>query len=96
MYIKAEDVLPETLLEAIQEYVQGVELYIPKRPEERLRWGELSGTRHQIQKRNLEIVRRRAKGESIYSLMERYHLSYDSIRKIVGAAGKNASDVTSG
>ena len=49
MYVKAEDVLPETLLEAIQEYVQGVELYIPKRPEEKLGWGEVSGTRIQIQ-----------------------------------------------
>ena len=88
MYVKAEDVLPETLLDAIQEYVQGVELYIPKRPEERLGWGELSGTRNQIQERNLEIVRRRAKGESIHSLMESYHLSYDSIRKIVCASRK--------
>ena len=30
MYVKAEDVLPEALLEEIQEYVQGVEIYIPK------------------------------------------------------------------
>jgi len=83
MYVKAEDVLPETLLEAIQEYVQGVELYIPKRPEEKLGWGEVSGTRIQIQKRNREIAQRFERGESIHSLMERYHLSYDSIRKII-------------
>ncbi len=88
MYVKAEDVLPETLLEAIQEYVQGVELYIPKRAEERLGWGEASGTRRQISMRNQEIVRRRNQGESIHALMERYHLSYDSIRKIISAGRK--------
>jgi Mor family transcriptional regulator len=88
MYVKAEDVLPETLLEAIQEYVQGVELYIPKRPEERLGWGEVNGTRNQIHERNREIVRKAVKGESIHSLMEHYHLSYDSIRKIISASRK--------
>ncbi len=88
MYVRAEDVLPETLLEAIQEYVQGVELYIPKRPEERLGWGEVNGTRLQIHKRNNEIARRAAGGESIHTLMEQYHLSYDSIRKIISAHRK--------
>lgn len=88
MYIKAEDVLPDTLLEAIQEYVQGVELYIPKRPEERLGWGEVNGTRRQIHKRNSEIARKAAQGESIHALMEQYHLSYDSIRKIISARRK--------
>jgi len=90
MYVNAEEVLPESLLEAIQEYVQGVELYIPKRPGERLGWGEVNGTRKQIYQRNREIVKRAAKGESIPSLMEEYHLSYDSIRKII-SAGKNKS-----
>ncbi len=88
MYVKAEDVLPEALLAEIQEYVQGVEIYIPKRPETRLGWGERNGTRQLIRRRNREIVRRYAQGESIPSLMERYHLSYDSIRKIVSAGRK--------
>ena len=88
MYIRAEEVLPETLLEAIQEYVQGVELYIPKRPEERLGGGEANGTRRQIRRRNQEIVDKAAAGRSIHSLMEEYHLSYDSIRKIISAGRK--------
>lgn len=88
MYVKAEDVLPAELLERIQDYVQGVEIYIPKRPEARLGWGERKGTRRQIRRRNEEIVRRHLQGESILSLMERYHLSYDSIRKIISAGRK--------
>lgn len=88
MYLKAQDVLPEDLLAEIQKYVQGVELYIPKRPEARLGWGELNGTRQQICKRNREIAARYRRGESIPSLMERYHLGYDSIRKIISAYRK--------
>ncbi|HHT43184.1 MAG TPA: hypothetical protein GX014_07280 [Firmicutes bacterium] len=88
MYVKAEDVLPEALLEEIQEYVQGVEIYIPKKPETKLGWGELNGTRRLIRRRNQEIVQRYNKGESIASLMESYHLSYDSIRKIISANRK--------
>lgn len=88
MYLNAEDVLPDHLLDEIQEYVQGVEIYIPKKPETRLRWGERNGTRKYIAQRNKEIVKRYRQGESIYSLMEGYHLGYDSIRKIVSASGK--------
>ncbi|NMB02722.1 MAG: hypothetical protein GX971_14585 [Firmicutes bacterium] len=88
MYLKAEEVLPEDLLNELQKYVQGVELYIPKRPEEKLRWGERNGTRQQMRKRNLEIARRYQQGESIHSLMERYHLGYDSIRKIISTNRK--------
>ena len=46
-------------------------------------WGERNGTRKQIIERNNEIISRFRKGESIHSLMEKYHLGYDSIRKIV-------------
>ncbi|HAI52095.1 MAG: CD3324 family protein [Limnochordia bacterium] len=88
MYVKAEEVLPADLLAEIQEYVQGVELYIPKRPEARLGWGERNGARQQIRSRNREIAERYQRGESIASLMERYHLSYDSIRKIVSSGRK--------
>lgn len=88
MYVKAEDVLPAALLAEIQQYVEGVELYIPKRPDTKLGWGERNGTRQMIRRRNREIVRRYEQGESISSLMERYHLSYDSIRKILSASRK--------
>lgn len=88
MYVNAEDILPEHLLDAIQEYVQGVEIYIPKKPDSRLGWGERNGTKKYIAQRNKDIVRRFRQGESIHSLMERYHLGYDSIRKIVSAHRK--------
>lgn len=83
MYVKAEDVLPADLLEAIQEYVQGVEIYIPKRGNSRLGWGERNGTKKALRTRNKEIRHKYEQGESIYALTEQYHLSYDSVRKII-------------
>lgn len=83
MYVNAKRVLPKHLLREIQKYVQGVEVYIPQKPEARMGWGERNGTRKQIIERNNEIISRFRKGESIHSLMEKYHLGYDSIRKIV-------------
>jgi len=83
MYRNATNILPRNLLEQIQEYVQGQEIYIPKRSQTRLGWGEGNGTRSQLDRRNRTIVYRYMQGESIESLMAHYHLSYDSIRKIV-------------
>ncbi|MFY9145982.1 MAG: helix-turn-helix domain-containing protein [Bacillota bacterium] len=83
MYKNAMDILPKSLLEQVQKYVQGQEIYIPKRSQTRLRWGEANGTRKQLDMRNRAIVSRYMRGESIESLMEEFHLSYDSIRKIV-------------
>jgi Mor family transcriptional regulator len=83
MYVNAEKVLPKYLLRQIQQYVQGVELYIPKQPETRMGWGERNGTRRKITERNREIVDEFLQGKSIHALMEKYHLGYDSIRKIV-------------
>ena len=88
MYVNAEKVLPKHLLRQVQQYVQGVELYIPKQPETRMGWGERNGSRRQIMERNKEIAERFLKGESIHSLMETYHLGYDSIRKIVSPSRK--------
>jgi len=93
MYLNAEDVLPPHLLRQVQQYVQGQELYIPKGTEDRMGWGQRNGTRAKLELRNQEIRRRFASGESIFSLMEAYHLSYDSIRKIVSLSRrKNSSD----
>lgn len=83
MYINAEDVLPDFLLREVQKYVQGAEIYIPKDSKKRLAWGERNGTRLQLAGRNKEICERYTNGEHIESLMEGFHLSYDSIRRII-------------
>ena len=38
-YIKAEDILPEEVIELIQQYVDGESIYIPRKAGNRLSWG---------------------------------------------------------
>ncbi|HHY19263.1 MAG TPA: hypothetical protein GX522_05140 [Firmicutes bacterium] len=83
MYTNAEDILPRELLLQIQEYVQGKEIYIPRSEGKKLGWGERNGARMELKKRNREIFKRYQSGASIEDLMNEFHLSYDSIRKII-------------
>ena len=39
-YIKAEEILPEELVRKIQEYIDGVYIYIPRKPGTRHSWGQ--------------------------------------------------------
>lgn len=82
-YKKADEVLPENLLKEIQKYVKGEMIYIPTPTHERRGWGESSGSRAYLRKRNSEIKSRFQQGLSIEQLMTGFCLSYDSIKKIV-------------
>ncbi|BAD39186.1 conserved hypothetical protein [Symbiobacterium thermophilum IAM 14863] len=92
-YLNAADVLPAELLAEVQRYAAGEQLYIP-RPQERLPWGTRTGARAQLALRNEQIRQRRREGASIEELMREFHLSYDSIRKIL--SGKNGSNCSRG
>jgi Mor family transcriptional regulator len=80
---RAEMLLPPELLNEIQKYVQGREIYIPKATENYARWGERSGIRADLAERNRDIVQHYINGASVEELMSQFHLSYDSIRKII-------------
>ncbi len=82
-YINGKNVLPKSLLEQLQNYVQGELLYIPRQENSRAKWGAVNGTRMMIRKRNAEICLKYEKGATIQELKEAYHLSEDSIRKIL-------------
>ena len=81
-YRNAQEIFPEGLLKQIQRYVSGETIYIPA-GEERKAWGETSGYQRYIRERNEEIRSGFAKGLSIEELMDKYALSYDSIKRIV-------------
>lgn len=83
IYKNGRDVLPPSLFLELQKYISGELIYIPKAGEERAGWGELSGTRKLLAKRNEEICRFHTDGLSIAELECKYHLSGESIRKIV-------------
>lgn len=78
----ARDILPDKLLRELQEYVSGETLYIPK-AQEKKPWGEVSGARSYYKRRNAEIRKKYAGGSKIDDLCAEYHLSYDTIRRIV-------------
>ena len=82
-YVNAKEVLPDSLLSELQKHIQGKLIYIPKSADNRAQWGELNGTREMFEKRNQQIANLYQKGQSIEGLMERFHLSEESIRKII-------------
>ena len=82
-YIKAEEILPEELIRRIQEYVDGVYIYIPRKPGTRHSWGQETPYKAELKARNDCIRRDYAAGEGVSALSRRYHLSEKSIRRIL-------------
>ena len=82
-YINATTILPDTLVEELQKYVQAGYLYIPAKDKQHKSWGELSGYRKELKKRNEMIVAEYRQGISIEALAAQYHLSVYAIRKII-------------
>ncbi|MFC5471133.1 CD3324 family protein [Cohnella suwonensis] len=83
IYKNGRDVIPPSLLRELQKYVDGELIYIPKLDDKRARWGEVSGTRKLLAERNKEICRLHSDGSTIAELERRYHLTGESIRKII-------------
>ena len=82
-YIKAEDILPEDLIREIQEYIDGVTVYIPRRPGARHIWGQETDYKAELRVRNDRIRNDYADGQSVPALSRKYHLSEKSIRRIL-------------
>ncbi|MCQ1530667.1 CD3324 family protein [Lutispora saccharofermentans] len=75
VYKNGKDILPIELLEEVQKYIQGEIIYIPKKKNERARWGEVNGTKELIKNRNSEIYNLYKKGFTIEDLIGLYNLS---------------------
>ena len=56
-YRKAEEILPRELIEVIQQYVDGENIYIPRKLEHRKGWGERTQARQELDARNSAICR---------------------------------------
>ena len=82
-YWNASAVLPPSLVEELQKYVQAGYLYVPARAGRRRRWGELSGYRQELDARNRAIVQQYRAGASPEALAGAYGLSVSAIRKIL-------------
>ena len=82
-YIKAEEILPEELIRRIQEYADGVYIYIPRKPGARHAWGQKTDYKAELKARNDRIRSDYAAGMRIPLLSRKYHLSEKSIRRIL-------------
>ena len=82
-YVNAKDVLPPDVLELVQQHTGGALLYIPKKDDEKIGWGQKNGARAQVHIRNISIIDAYRNGSSICDLMLEYCLSEASIRKIL-------------
>ena len=81
-YENAKDILPAKLLEEVQKYAEGKVIYIP-RTEKGRGWGEASGYRDKLKKRNALICSRYSAGQSIMEIAEEFFLSPETIKKLV-------------
>lgn len=82
-YINANVILPDELVEELQKYVQAGYIYVPAKEEQHKAWGELSGYREELEKRNGKIISEYRQGSSVEELADRYSLSISAIRKII-------------
>jgi Mor family transcriptional regulator len=80
-YNNAKKVLPQSLIEEIQKYIDGTHIYIPSK--EKKAWGIDSGAREQLDKRNLLIIDGYINGMELRTLAELYGLSEERIKSIV-------------
>lgn len=82
-YIKAEKILPQEIIELIQQYVEGENIYIPKKADNRAKWGANTNTRQELENRNNRIYTDYLNGMSIRDLSGKYFLSEKSIQRII-------------
>lgn len=85
-YVSAEDVLPKELIETIQQYVSGKNIYIPCK--EKKVWGSQTKTKQYYKVRNQEIYVKHKNGISIEMLASEYSLSEKSIQRILRDTNK--------
>lgn len=82
-YKRADDILPENILEMLQTYVSGEAIYVPKKKECRKRWGSSTGVNEKLRIRNEQILKQHQKGVSTKELALRYYLTEKSIQRIL-------------
>ena len=82
-YQRANEILPEELVELIQNYIDGEYVYIPRKQENKRNWGEGTGSREERKRRDRSIYKDYQSGFCVKILAERYYLSEKSIQRIV-------------
>lgn len=82
-YKNGNSVLPNDLLKAVQTYIDGEYIYIPRKVENKKRWGEVKNSKHYILERNEKIYFLYQSGVSVKDIAKNYYLSPKTIYKIL-------------
>lgn len=90
-YIKAEEILPAEVIELIQQYVDGRNIYIPRKQNHRQEWGKSTKIKQELSVRNEQIYKDYQKGFRVSKLAEKYFLSEKSIQRIIREQQKEDS-----
>lgn len=87
-YKKATQILPQDLLEKVQEYIDGEFIYIPRVSHNKRGWGTTTTIRQELGERNACIYADYLTGEHMEYLAQKYYLSQKSIQRIIGQLKK--------
>ena len=82
-YRNAGEILPTEIIELIQQYVEGENIYIPRRSDNRLKWGSRTRITQELSHRNQQIYEDFCGGMTVAQLSDKYYLSYKSIQRII-------------
>jgi Mor family transcriptional regulator len=82
-YRKAEEILPMDIIKLIQKYVDGENIYIPRKEDQRKEWGNKTLIRQELEKRNIQIFTDFQNGNRVQALSTKYFLSEKSIQRIL-------------
>ncbi len=82
-YRRAQEILPVEIIELIQQYVDGTNIYIPRKQENRRKRTAETAYRQELQNRNELIYKDYLSGATVYWLANTYYLSEKSIQRII-------------
>jgi Mor family transcriptional regulator len=82
-YINAQDIFPNDVLAVMQQFIDGAYIYVPKKPDNRKKWGENTRSKIETQERNEKIYAKYKCGIGVNELAAEYFLSDKSIQRII-------------
>lgn len=87
-YIRADEILPIEVIELIQQYVDGENIYIPRKPAHRRAWGAGTQIKQELLTRDRQIYEDYLAGSKTSELAGKYYLSEKSIQRILRKVNK--------
>ena len=82
-YINAQDIFPDDVLAIMQQFADGAYIYIPKKIDNKKKWGDNTRSKIETQERNKKIYAKYKSGIGVNQLALEYYLSDKSIQRIV-------------